>query len=269
MVVDCLFNRRLVCCVLFLVGLFGIVDALYLMVRYQIFHLGVVLPFVIGVIFCVHGFFWQRIFRFLQLKAWLKRIWIFCWVGFFVWLLSFFIFVFYLQTALNNQQNSVNKPVKAIIVLGSGFRKGKPTPVLAERLDKSATIAKKNPDALLVLTGGIGFNKTVSEASVMSHYLQDKFGLSADKMALEDKSTSTELNLQNSKQILIDYAIMPDNLIVVVTSDFHTLRALAIAKKIGFTNVTALGAVTPLYIRYNNWLREYFAFVSGWLLNEY
>ena len=30
-----------------------------------------------------------------------------------------------------------------------------------------------------------------------------------------------------------------------------------------------ISAETPLNIRYNAWLREYFAFVSGWLLREY
>lgn len=57
--------------------------------------------------------------------------------------------------------------------------------------------------------------------------------------------------------------------IVIVTSDFHTLRAAAIARKIGFKNVSTAGAYTPLGMRYNSWFREYFSFVSGWILQEY
>ncbi|MFX8461890.1 YdcF family protein, partial [Acinetobacter baumannii] len=30
-----------------------------------------------------------------------------------------------------------------------------------------------------------------------------------------------------------------------------------------------VAAETPLITRYNAWLREYFAYASGWLLNEY
>jgi hypothetical protein len=30
-----------------------------------------------------------------------------------------------------------------------------------------------------------------------------------------------------------------------------------------------VGAATPLYVRYNAWLREYFAVLSGFLLREY
>ena len=55
----------------------------------------------------------------------------------------------------------------------------------------------------------------------------------------------------------------------LVTSDFHTLRAGLIARRAGYTAVTTLGADTPLYLRYNIWLREYFAFLSSWALNEY
>ena len=57
--------------------------------------------------------------------------------------------------------------------------------------------------------------------------------------------------------------------IAIVTSDFHTLRAAAIAKKLGYQNVIMSSAETPLNTRYNAWLREYFAFISGWILQEY
>lgn len=254
---------------LILLGLIGIIDSAYLIMRYQLLHLGIVLPCIIGLIFCGHGLFWQKIHTFLITKIWLKRIWRCLWLGFFAWLCSFLSFAGYLHMFLKNQQNFNNQAVTAIIVLGSGFKDGKPTPVLASRLDTSAKLASQYPNALIILTGGVGFNKTVSEASVMQRYLQEKYLISSQNLRLEDKSTSTALNLQNSKVILSNEQIDLDKPIVIVTSDFHTLRALAIAKKQGFGNVSTFGATTPLYVRYNNWLREYFAFVSGWLLREY
>ena len=57
--------------------------------------------------------------------------------------------------------------------------------------------------------------------------------------------------------------------IAIVTSDFHTLRAGAIAKKQGYRNFITVGAGTPITTRYNAWLREYFAYLSGWVLGEY
>ena len=56
--------------------------------------------------------------------------------------------------------------------------------------------------------------------------------------------------------------------VVVVTSDFHTLRAQAIARRQGWQQVQAVGAPTPLYLRYNAWLREYFALASSRVLGE-
>lgn len=54
-----------------------------------------------------------------------------------------------------------------------------------------------------------------------------------------------------------------DSAVAVVTSDFHTLRAQRIARKMGHTRARAVAAPTPLYIRYNAWLREYFAMTSS------
>ena len=53
-----------------------------------------------------------------------------------------------------------------------------------------------------------------------------------------------------------------------MTSDFHIPRAIAIPKT-GLYQVYGVAAETPLATRYNAWLREYFAYASGWLLNEY
>ncbi len=103
----------------------------------------------------------------------------------------------------------------------------------------------------------------------MSQYLQQHYRIPASQIILEEQSTSTELNLKNSQPLLNARNITIQQPIAIVTSDFHTLRATAIAKKQGYTNITMLGATTPLETRYNAWLREYFAYVSGWALNEY
>ena len=103
----------------------------------------------------------------------------------------------------------------------------------------------------------------------MSRYLLQRHAVPLAQMALEDQSTSTELNLKNSKAVLAQQGVALTAPIAIVTSDFHTLRAAAIAKKQGYDQVMMVSASTPLLIRYNAWLREYFAFISGWLLDEY
>lgn len=250
-----------------------LLDAIALLVTGKI-NLGTILPLVIGTILLAHGLYWDTIVQYLAGHPRLKLLWQLGWVGFGVWLVTFIIFLGFLKQAMShadNTANSVTTPFlpKAIITLGSGFKDGKPTPTLAARLDKTAQLAKLHPDAMLVLTGGVGMAETQSEAEVMANYLQNEYALPAQLMLLEDKSTSTELNLKNSQSILQQKGIRMDEPIAIVTSDFHTLRAKAIAKRQGYQNIQTYGSITPLYLRYNVWLREYFAFVSGWLLREY
>lgn len=107
------------------------------------------------------------------------------------WLRLFFSFI------KENKDTSNNiPPVKAIIVLGSGVENGQPSTILAKRLDTAAPLALKQQQAQIVLTGGLDFSEKESEALVMSRYLEQKYHIARDQMILEDKSTSTELNLK-------------------------------------------------------------------------
>lgn len=266
-----LFNKPIVRVLLNGIGGFLLINTLVLVIVYRVLHFGTLLLAGIGIWLLLHGLFWQKFGSFLAKSLKIQQFWRLVWGIFWVWLLSFLLFVGFLkwqlvQSATTFQQK---QDLCAIVILGTGVKNGKPTPVLASRLDKSAILAKNNPSALLVLTGGVGFNNQVSEASVMAGYLSAKYGLPRSRMALENQSTSTAENLSNTKAILASRGLTADCAVAVVTSDFHTLRAVAIAKKQGFASVTSVGADTPLYIRYHNWLREYFAFVSGWLLGEY
>lgn len=254
-----------------LVGLLLALDAVALFVMGKM-NVGTVIPLLIGGWLLIHGLHWQEIGQYLQAHSGFKTAWQLVWAGFLLWLVSFMAFVIVLKQAIdtgNHAMTQITFSPKAVLTLGSGFKDGKPTPVLASRLDKTAELEKIYPNALLVLTGGVDLNETQSEAEVMANYLQQHYAISPAKMRLEDKSTSTELNLQNSQPILTENGIGLGEPIAIVTSDFHTLRAKAIAKKQGYSDVQTFGSITPLSIRYNAWLREYFAFVSGWILKEY
>ena len=159
--------------------------------------------------------------------------------------------------------------VAAIIVLGSGTVAGKPTSTLAKRLDTAAPLIKAQPEALALTSGGVGMGQARSEASIMATYLQQTHGIAFERILQEGKSTSTAENLINSQVVLEAQGVSIAAPIAVVTSDFHTIRAAAIAKHQGYQQPILLASPTPLSIRYNAWFREYFAFVSGWLLGEY
>lgn len=154
-------------------------------------------------------------------------------------------------------------------MLGGGIQNNQPAPAVIERLNTAARLATDHPNIPLIMTGGIGLNKTVSEASVMQRYLIQQQHIPASRIYLEEKSTSTELNFAYSKTVLAKLDLDLNQPIAVVSNDFHLPRAIAIAHHQAYRQVYAVSAPTPLYLRYNAWLREYFAFISGYALGEY
>jgi uncharacterized SAM-binding protein YcdF (DUF218 family) len=115
----------------------------------------------------------------------------------------------------------------------------------------------------------VDFTESRSEGEIMGDYLRAK-GLPDARIAQEERSTSTEENLLFSRAILQERVLPVDRIhIEIATSDFHTLRARWIAQRGAIRTCARWGAATPLYVRYNAWLREYFAVISGFLLVEY
>jgi uncharacterized SAM-binding protein YcdF (DUF218 family) len=171
-----------------------------------------------------------------------------------------------------SKSNPINQKVptaEAIIVLGSGVENGEPSVTLAKRLDRAAPVARSQPNAKLIVSGGVDFGEVDSEALVMSRYLQKNYHIPASQILLEDKSTSTELNLINSQPLLKAHNITIQQPIIIVTSDFHTPRAAAIAKKQGYSNFIIRlnhSAINTLQCMAK---RIFCLCLSGWLLNEY
>ncbi|WP_087087327.1 YdcF family protein [Acinetobacter pittii] len=249
-----------------IIGSILFLDGLVLICLNKI-NVGTVIPLILGAFFCLYSLFYYHLERFFFYHYRLHTLWRFGWLCFWIWLISLGYFFSFIKENKNTSNNI--PPVKAIIVLGSGVENGQPSTILAKRLDTAAPLALKQQQAQIVLTGGLDFSEKESEALVMSRYLEQKYHIARNQMILEDKSTSTELNLKNSKSLLEQHQITLDQPIAIVTSDFHIPRAVAIAKKQGYTQVYGVASETPLATRYNAWLREYFAYASGWLLNEY
>ena len=250
-----------------IIGSLMIVDCTILMAVGKV-NFGSVVPFLVGMVFVAHGIFWRNIIRFICQNRWLGRLWYGLWMVFFIWLISFGIFVYALQQQIKQSAKPVPE-VAAIIVLGSGTVAGKPTPTLAKRLDTAAPLIDSQKSALVITSGGIGFGQTRSEAYIMATYLYDTYDIPPKHIFQEGQSTSTAENLIYSQEILAAKGISIKAPIAIVTSDFHIIRAANIARHQGYVQPIMLASPTPLSIRYNAWFREYFAFVSGWLFGEY
>lgn len=247
------------------VGALLLVDALVLMAMGH-FNVGVVLPAISASAALWLGWKWLAVQRWRDARPLHARIWTLGWTGFGVWLLSLLWFWSRLfSLGLEPQQVP---PVHAIVVLGSGTLNGHPRPVLAARLDQAAELARLQPAAQIAVCGGVDWGEKESEAEVMARYLQQRHGIAPERLVLEKLSTSTELNLKLSRPFLLERGMAADSPWAMVSSDFHLMRAVNMAKQQNLPNVYPVAAPTPLATRFNAWLREYFAMASSWLLGE-
>lgn len=161
--------------------------------------------------------------------------------------LSAFIYVkgFDLQT----------KNADYVVVLGYALEDNQMTETLKLRLDRTYEYAIDNPNANIVLCGGVTGSNTVSEAKVMYDYLVTK-GIVSTRMRLEDTSTDTIENIQNCKSY-----IDTKSKVVVLSSNYHVYRASKICEKAGF-EVHTLGSKAPILLLPNQFLHEKLGFIK-------
>lgn len=211
---------------------------------------------------------WHGVARWRAARPWRQRLWRLGWATLIAWAASVALFFQFIQRSMDGLAPQPSAAPQAILILGSGSSNCQVSATLAARLDEGLRQAQAMPTAAVVVSGGPNFGgRPCTEAGIMARYLQAR-GLPASRLVHEERSTSTAENMVFSHQLLLQGGRMADP-VLVVTSDFHLLRAERIARKVGFPRVFGAAALTPLHIRYNAWLREYFAYISGWLLNEY
>ncbi len=138
------------------------------------------------------------------------------------------------------------------IILGAQWKSTGPSTVLRKRLDAAIEYLNENPETLVIVSGGQGSNEVMSEAAGMQDYLINA-GIDASRIIMEDKSTNTYENLTYSADFLDEQ----NDRVVIVTNNFHTFRALSIAKKQGYVNAEGLSADSVLWFLPNNMLREF------------
>ena len=97
---------------------------------------------------------------------------------------------------------------QTLIVLGAGLRGEHVTGLLARRLDAAYDYYQKNPDVLIVVSGGQGPGESIPEAVAMERYLVQR-GIPDSQIWAETESTSTEENFLFSQKLLQEHGIGP------------------------------------------------------------
>jgi uncharacterized SAM-binding protein YcdF (DUF218 family) len=130
----------------------------------------------------------------------------------------------YLLASLLNALPPHTSPTK-IVILGAGLIKGQPGPVLVRRLKRGVALYRQFPNATLVMSGGQGIDEPVPEAVAMARFAIEH-GVPKKSVLIESCSTNTATNIEKVQQFL-----RPFDQVILVTSDYHLLRALIYARK--------------------------------------
>lgn len=176
-----------------------------------------------------------------------------------------------------------------VIVLGAKVRETGPSNSLRARLDKAVEYSKDNPGTVFILSGGQGEEEPATEAKVMYEYLL-AHGVPAERMALENVSTSTVENLAYSR-VLIEHmeqkrrqdlqsrrpSVAPGPYleveekplqIGVLTSSYHVFRARKIGEKQGISNLHGIASKSDLILFPHLCVRECMAILKDQLMGN-
>ena len=141
-----------------------------------------------------------------------------------------------------------------IIVLGAQVKPdGTPSVQLAYRLETALSAYLAHPQ-MVVCCGGKAGQEPEAEGTVMRAWLIAR-GVPEGDVLAETASGSTKENFRNALAMLPE----PPKRVLVVTSDYHLPRAMAIARDLG---LSVSGAAAPTLPEY--WLKNRAREALGW-----
>lgn len=149
-----------------------------------------------------------------------------------------------------------------VIVLGCKVNGETPSLQLYHRTMVACDYLQSNPNAVAILSGGQGSDENISEAQCMYNLLTEQ-GIDAERLYMEDKSTSTAENFEFSKVIAEKNGLSMN--VAVATNDYHEKRASVIAERIGFTT-SSIPAKCDIYTCTTFFTREVFAIWAQYLI---
>ncbi len=147
------------------------------------------------------------------------------------------------------------------VVLGCRVYGERPSLSMIERLEAAYEYLIEHPEAACVVSGGQGPGEDISEAECMYRWLVEK-GIEPSRIYKEDKSTSTEENIEYSMKVIEENGLFQK--IVIVTNEYHICRAGMIAKDYGQT-WGAKPAKTVWWLFPTYYVREIYAIVAEFI----
>lgn len=242
--------RKILRVIITAAGLFFIWNGAFVS-AFSNFNIGIIPVFLLGFILTVYGVLFNK------LKG--KKI-----IHALVSLVLVVVIVFGSFLSFYGSNDNVSYEEEVLIVLGCGIRGERVTAGLGKRLDKALWYYEKNPDVIIIVSGGQGPQEDIPEALAMQRYLKER-GVPEEQIIMEDKSTSTITNFRNSHEIMKEKGLSPSS-VAFVTNAYHVYRGTYYARQEGL-DVTHLGTDIVWYTVPMNYFREMLAVMKMWVFD--
>ena len=237
----------------FVLGVLLLGDGL-LMTLIANFNIGIVPVYGLGAVLLLYSVFCEKI-------KWKK------FIGAMLSVCLCIVLAFGSFLAIYGRKDNADYTEQTVIVLGCGIRGERVSVGLAKRLNKAYEYHLKNPEAMIIVSGGQGPQEDIPEALAMKRYLVDK-GVPEEKITMEDKSTSTIENFRFSSDIMSEKNLPVHYSVAFVTNAYHVYRASEYAERQGFKEIRHLGTDIIWYTIPMNYLREMMAVVKMWVFDD-
>ena len=156
------------------------------------------------------------------------------------------------------------KEEATLVILGCGIKGDTPSLMLRQRINTAAAYLKAHPDLKAVCSGGQGPGENLSEGACIRRELLAA-GIEAERLYVEETSTSTSENLFYSMEIIRREGLCED--LIIVSHEFHLYRACHMAARMGIRS-ESVAAETPAWLFPTFFLRECFAILKEWVLPD-
>ncbi len=157
----------------------------------------------------------------------------------FVWWLVAFVAVW---SAARRDEADATRPADAIVVLGAAQYDGRPSPVLAARLDHAVALWRDGVAPLIVVTGGKQPGDRFTEATAAANHLHEA--------GVPDSAILREVDGRSSWESLVATARFlhadDKDAVVLVSDPYHMARIGDVAREVGLDASTSPAADSPV-----------------------
>lgn len=158
-----------------------------------------------------------------------------------VLVLFVYLSVTFVQVWLASRRDGA-RPSQAIIVLGAAQYNGRPSPVLAARLDHAILLYRRHIAPLIVVTGGRQPGDHFTEAGASADYLH-QHAVPDSAILRETTGRTSWESLESAARFLEQRHLRR---VVLVSDPYHSERINAIAHEVGLDSVTSPTRTSPI-----------------------